>query len=288
MPTQTEIRLADLAPARRLAIGLFLASLLGFYALAQVKVVTAVAGPSGGYPGPEEILIRYHGDPTQSRFHRVLDPDLPSENPKSMFGYAGVSEAEKIANRLAILAWVEGGAPREGWRTVEPVFTGEKTCGQCHNATRTDIEGRPLPKADLPFETYEQVFAASGRDTGMSVHDLATSSHNHMWGFASVAFVTSMLFTFTRWRGPLRVALIVGAFAGAVLDVSSWWLTHDHGSPFQWGVLAGGGLFGACVLTMAVLTLDEVWWGGALGRFLAPVLRRLGLRGAGPFDAPGT
>jgi hypothetical protein len=282
--------LAELPPARRLAVGLFLLCFLGFYLLAQVKILTSMPS-EGPWPGPREILAKYHGDPTKSRFHEVLDPSRPTEDPKSMFAYAGTSIEEQRANRAKVLAWVEEGMPRHAWKDVEPVFTGPQTCGQCHVASRTDANGQPFAKADLPFETYEQVVSAARVPSGMTLHDLATSSHNHMWGFTAAALLLSLVFTCTRWRGAFRGALIAGSFLGASLDVGSWWLTHDHGHPFEWGVLVGGALFGTCTVAMAALSLDELWLRGRVGAVVAAVLRPLGFTPRaphpGPADAPG-
>jgi hypothetical protein len=272
-------RLADLAPPQRLAIGLFLVLILGFYALAQVKLLTS--GGEGGYPGPEAVLRKYRGDPTKSRLHAVLNLDLPREDALAMWPYLGASDDEIAARRAAILSWVEAEAPREGWPAVAPIFQGELTCGQCHSA-RPGEGGTPRAKADLPYDTYEQVVAAARADTGMSIHDLSTSAHNHMMGFAVVSLLVSIVYSFTRWRGGWLAVPVVLAFVGPAVDVSSWWLTRAHGRPFQWGVMAGGALFGASVLWMVVLSLDELWFRGAVGSVVERVGRLLGLPGREP------
>jgi hypothetical protein len=272
----TGTRLSDLSRERRLALGLFLLLLLAFYGLAQVKLLTSVGGER--YPGPAAVLAKYHGDPKKSVFHKVLDPALPVTDPRNMFQYLGGSDEDRAARRTAILAWVDGGAPREGWLPLSTIFTGDDTCAMCHSTKGPE----PRARSDLPFETYDQVVEAARRDTGMSIHDLATSSHNHMMGFAVVAILASWIFTATRWRGPLVPILVAGAFVGAAVDVGSWWLTRWHGSPFQYGVILGGGAFGACVMAMVVLSLDELWLRGGLGSLLARATAalRLGRRDA--------
>ena len=87
------LRLADLSRERRLALGLFLVLLVGFYGLSQVKLITAV-GEGGGYPGAREVLVKYHGDPTRSLLHKVLDPTRPKSDPKNMYQYLGGSDAD--------------------------------------------------------------------------------------------------------------------------------------------------------------------------------------------------
>ena len=268
-------RLADLPPARRLAVGLFLVCLLAFYGLAQVKVFTAVGG--GGFPGPAAVLAKYHGTRAHSRLHAVLDPRLSTSDPKRMYDHLGATDEDRAANRVRVLAWVEAGASAAGWPALEPVFAGDATCGGCHS---TKDETRT--KRDLPFERYEQVAPFAGPDEGMGWAELSTSSHNHMFGFAVVALLASVIFTATRWRGPLVPLLVASAFLGALLDVGAWWLTKALGSPFHLLVIAGGAAFGGSVLAMVVLSLDELWLRGSVARLVSPLLTalRLGRREA--------
>lgn len=263
-------RLVDLPPARRLAVGLFLVCMLAFYALAQVQVFTAVGG--GSFPGPAVVLAKYHGDRKHSRLHVVLDPRLPTSDPKRMYDHLGATDEDRAAQRTRVLAWVEAGAPEAGFEALAPLFAGDATCGGCHS---TKDETRT--KRDLPFERYDQVAPFAAPDEGMSLADLSTSSHNHMFGFAVVALLVSTIFTATRWRGPLVPLLVASAFLGALVDVGAWWLTKAYGSPFHLLVIAGGAAFGGSVLTMAVLALDELWLRGALGRALGKPLAALRL-----------
>lgn len=273
-------RIADLSGPRRLALGLFLATWLGFYGLAQVKLVTS-AGQGRSIPGPAAVLALYHGDPTKSRLHHVLDPTLPSDDPLRMYPYLGASEEECAANRAKVLAWVEKGSPRAEWPTVSAVFTGANTCGLCHSKALDD-EGKPRSRSDLPFDTVEQVQAATKPDTGMSTNELTTSSHNHLFGFAVGALIVSWIFAGTRWRGPLVPLLVAGAFVGGFLDVVSWWLTKLFGSPFEWLVIGAGGLYGLSMGTMAALALDEIVLRGRASGWLSRPLSKLRI---GRFEA---
>jgi len=276
-PIVNPTSLAGLRFDQRLALGSFLLLMMGFYALAQVKLVTAVADDHG-FPGPAKVLARYHGDPTQSALHHVLDPALATDDPKRMYDALGSSDAERSAARSRVLAWVDAGAPRKGWTDVAPLFTGEATCGACHS-TRLDA-GRPRAKSDLPFESFEQAVPFARPGGGMSIHELSTSSHNHLMGFAVVALLTSWIFTHSRWRGPIVSMLVLGSFVGAAIDVASWWLTWSAGDPFQYGVILGGASFGVATMGMVALSLDELWIGGRVGALIArPVVAlRLGQR----------
>jgi hypothetical protein len=138
-------RLADLPPARRLAVGLFLVCLLAFYGLAQVKVFTAVGG--GGFPGPAAVLAKYHGTRAHSRLHAVLDPACPRRT-RSGCTTTCATDGDRAANRVRVLR-VEAGAPAAGWPALEPVFAG------CDLRRLSQHEDETRTKRDLPFERYE-------------------------------------------------------------------------------------------------------------------------------------
>lgn len=252
--------LQDLPTPIRLAGGLFLLSLLGFYGAAQAQLVLSAG--AGSWPGPAVVLAKYHGTGKGSRLHSALDPARPESDPKAMFKNLGATPAERAERRTAILAWVESGAPKSGWSLVEPVLAGSEGCVRCHSRA----EGGTRVKADLPFDTYDDVLAVTSVDTGMTPAALALSSHNHLVGFAVSALLTSLAFSLTHW--PRRVVLIAIAlaFAGPAVDVASWWLTHQYGHPFEYGVMLGGGLYGLALMGMSILCLDELWLRSRLRR----------------------
>ncbi|MFO0934039.1 MAG: hypothetical protein U1E39_15230 [Planctomycetota bacterium] len=266
--------LAALPGPRRLVLGAFLTLLLAFYGAAQLQLIVTAGG--GSLPGPDAVLVRYHGDPLKSRLHLALDPARAETDPRRMYTFLGETEDDRVAAHRLLLGWVEAGAPRARWAEVAPVLTGAKTCGGCH-ARGVDEGGLARVKADLPFETYEDVLPSTARGAGMPLAELTTTTHNHLFGFAVLAALVGWVFTGTRWRGPVAVLLPLTAFAGIVLDVGGWWLTRSFGSPFQWSVMLGGALFGAGVMGMVVLSLDEVACGGALARLLRPVLAAMRL-----------
>jgi hypothetical protein len=248
-----------------------------FYVAAQAQLFVVVGG-SNAYPGASAVLARYHGDPTKSRFQRVLDPGRPAEDPKNMWKFLGPAEEDRPAQRKAILDWVEAGTPRERWPEVMPIFTGTATCAACHAPGAS--------RADLPLDTYEHVVAMAGPDRGMTLDDLTTTTHNHLMGFAVAGLLVGMIFTASRWRGPVVSLLAAGVFVGAAIDVLSWWLTHWHGSPWHYAVLLGGGIFGGCLSAMAVLSLDELWFRGAIARLAEPLVKALRLGSRAPATAP--
>lgn len=262
--------LQDLPPAVRLAGGLFLLSLLAFYGTAQAQLVLSAGG--GTWPGPSAVLAKYHGTRRGSRLHSGLDPARPESDPKAMYSNLGSTDAERAERRRLVLDWVESGAPRRGWPVVESIFTATDGCVRCHSRA----EGGTRVKADLPFDRYEDVLAVTAVDTGMAPAALALSSHNHVVGFAVSALLASLAFAFTHWPRRVVLTLIAIAFLGPAIDVSSWWLTHEYGHPFEYGVMIGGGLYGFALVGMAVLCLDELWLRSRLRRGVSRLLSVLG------------
>jgi hypothetical protein len=254
-------RLSTLPAAARLSAAGFVLLLFGFYAAAQANLW--VRDGKGSLPGPDLVLWKYHGRPDSTKLHQVLDPSLDREHQKAMWPYldAGADPAAIAERRAAIFAWLDQGAPRTGWAEVEATFTGYDTCGGCH------VGGGRMQ--GLPFETYENVLVVARADEGMPWPSLLTSAHNHAFAFAVLALLLGLGVATTGLPRPLQVLSVLAAFAGAALDVGSWFLTKWLGAPWQYGVILGGGLFGAAVLLLAVALLDEAVWGGRLAALLA-------------------
>lgn len=253
----SDTRLALMPGSRRLAAGLFALLILLFVLLSQANLWFQVGG--GSLPGPEQVLWKYHGKPSATRLHRVLDLSLSEKNPHNMSQFVGgATPEERAALVRRILGWVDAGAPRPaagtppvGWDDVAPIFTGHETCGQCHVAGGV--------RADLPLDTYERVQAVAAPDMGVPWGALLISAHNHFFVFAVAALLLSLLLTFTGLGGLPRTLLILAAFGGPVLDVGGWLLTKQLGAPFHWLVMAGGGMFGGALATMALVIAWEAF-----------------------------
>jgi hypothetical protein len=144
---------------------------------------------------------------------------------------------------------VDAGAPVADWPNVKRIFQDPLHCAECH----VPESGAGAP----PFTTYEEVKAFAEPDHGISWGALHVTAHNHMFAFAVAALLLSLLLTCTGLTGLPRVALILAAFGGPVLDVGGWFLTKLYGEPWHLLVLAGGGLFGGAVATMAAVVAWE-------------------------------
>lgn len=243
-------RLVQLPASVLVAIGCFVCLVLGFALLAQVNLWHQVGGGKPATPG--DVLLKYHGDPDRSLLHVVLDPALSAQDPHNMWQYLDPEGESAVIEerRRTILDWVAAGAPEGGWPQVAPILAEFDICGQCH------VEGGE--KSDLPFTTYEQtrVVAEVGRLKPLA--PLMISAHNHLFGFAVLAFLLSLLLCMSRVVGALRITLILAASGGAALDVASWFFTRAWGSPFHWLIMLGGGAFGLATTGMALAVLRDV------------------------------
>ena len=243
-------RLVQLPASVLVAIGCFVCLVLGFGLLAQVNLMQNVGG--GEPAGPAKILKKYHGDPDRSLLHVVLDPTLSASDPMNMWQYLDANgDPETIdTRRKLLLDWVAAGAPETEWGTVKPILADFEVCGSCH------VEGGE--KSDLPFTTYEQVLPVAEVGRLKPIAPLLITAHNHLFGFAVLALLLSLLLCMTRVEGPLRLLLIVAASGGAALDIAAWFMTRAWGSPFEYLIMLGGGLFGISTTLMALLVLRDV------------------------------
>jgi hypothetical protein len=249
-------RLALQPGTRRLAAGLFAGVILLFVVLSQANLWFQVG--AGRFPGPEQVLWKYDGKPGTSKLHLVLDPSRPKDDPKAMWPFLGEAPDVPGGRRERILAWVDRGAPREGWAEVSQVFLDTNACAECHAPGGL--------RHDMPLDTYEHVRPFTEPDQGLPWGPLFVSAHNHLFAFAVAALLLSMLLTFTGLGTLPRVLLMLAAFGGPVIDVGCWFLTKVYGAPWHFGVMLGGGLFGGAVTVMALVVL----WEAFLARPRAP------------------
>lgn len=265
------MKLTDLSFAHRLAAGLFLLSLIFFYAHAQWNLRINVGQES--FPTAEDVLVTYRGKREETRLEFVLDPRRNPKKDIAMYSYLdGDYEGPETqqARHQEIVTWIRAGAPESSWPEVREIFTHPKLCASCH-APGKDMERTPLL-------TFEQVKRFTKMDTGVSESRLAKLSHSHLAGFALLAIMTSLIFGATRYRWPIVVPLFLMVFLGPMLDVTGWWLTKYHGMPWPYLIMIGGALFGVGLMAMVVLALDELWLHSVIGRTLSQALRPIGVR----------
>jgi hypothetical protein len=75
-----------------------------------------------------------------------------------------------------------------------------------------------------------------------------------------VALVAGLLFLATGFSRRLRHGLVLLGFLALLLDLSSWWLARIS-APFCWGIVIGGGLFGALTALQLLGAFCSTWFG---------------------------
>lgn len=265
------MRYDALPPAVRLASGLFMLSMVYFYVHAQWNLFTNVGKQT--MPTVEDILVKYHGKRETTRLESVLDPKRDDRDDLAMYqyldgDYQGPDTQKERYDK--VIAWIRGGATEAEWPTVKEIFTHPKLCISCHK--------RGEDMGDAPLETFAQVRQFAATDQGPSVGHLNKLSHSHLAGFALIALAASLLFAGTRYRMIVSAPLMLAIFAGPILDVTGWWLTKNDGMPWPYLIIAGGAMFGVSLMIMVVLTLDELWLRGVLGRMAGAIAGVVGLR----------
>ncbi|MGD0023271.1 MAG: hypothetical protein ABSC37_01405 [Xanthobacteraceae bacterium] len=159
--------------------------------------------------------------------------------------------ADKIsdADRTVVLQWIHNGAKAEDYSQVEPIFA--KDCIGCHMANAQAIP--PLTS----FEDMQEVAAA---DTGISVTDLAETSHIHLFGISIIFLLTGAIFAFSETPLWFRVFLVVVPYLAILMDIGSWWFTkYLDPTFFAYIVIGGGACTGLALAAQIFISLWEMW-----------------------------
>ena len=182
----------------------------------------------------DDIVYSYYGNRGGSRLEVKLDGTM--------------KDKADVADRAAIVKWVENGASEEEWNSsVHAVF--EKNCVRCHGV----IPGL----AD--FRTYEGVKSKAQVDEGTSVQDLTRVSHIHLFGIAFIFFFVCLIFSLSVGLPRALKATAIGfPFVFLCVDISAWWLTHWWPS-FAWATILGGIGYNLAAAFMILTALYQMW-----------------------------
>ncbi len=182
----------------------------------------------------DDVVYSYYGDRGGSRLEVKLDGTM--------------KDKADVAERAAIVRWVEQGSTREQWDAeIKPIF--DKNCVRCHGA----IPGL----AD--FRTYEGVKPKAEVDMGASVQDLTRVSHIHLFGIAFIFFFVCLIFSLSVGVPRLLKATAIGfPFLFLCVDISAWWLTHWWPS-FAWATIVGGIGYNLAAAFMILTSLYQMW-----------------------------
>lgn len=216
---------------------------------------------------------------TYEEFALYCEKDPPPANPPGKEDDPAKVLAEREGERLALLAWIRAGAPKEayvedryplqgelGKHPLTPSFVMtagkekqrfariqsilEARCVRCHVAEAGGAG------AQYPLDSYDLVKAYCGRENsgGMSLPKLAQTTHIHLLGFAVLYAFTGVIFAFSSYHWGLRLLLSPWPLVWQVIDIAGWWLTR--GDPqFARLIIVCGGLAAIGLVAQIVLSL---------------------------------
>jgi len=181
------------------------------------------------------ISEKYHGSTSGTRLEAALRGTM----------------ADKLTSeqRDQIFQWVHGGATREGFASVQPIFT--QKCAPCHSPQ----SGLPIP----PLTSFEEVQKVTAVDTGLSLLQLARVSHIHLFGISIIFLLTGAIFSLSVTPVWFRVALVAFPYLTIVMDIGSWWATKYYDPLFAYIVIIGGALMGLALAGQIFVSLWDMW-----------------------------
>jgi hypothetical protein len=210
-----------------------------------------------------------------------------------------VVRGERDGERLAILAWIGAGAPRDEYEkdafplpealekhpiTEEYATGGEgagrvakiKTiladrCVRCH----TTKDPEDAKAGEYPLENYEQVKprACPVASSAMSLGKLAQTTHVHLLGFSMLYGLTGLILAFSSYPATFRVILCPLPLFAQVVDISFWWLARlpdPLGVEFARLIALSGGVVAVGLLLHIVFGLFDLF--GGKGKFVLTLL----------------
>ncbi len=159
--------------------------------------------------------------------------------------------ADKIsdADRTLVLQWIHNGATADDYSQVEPIFA--KDCISCHMANAQSIP---------PLTSFADVQDVAKSDTGISIDDLAETSHIHLFGVSMIFLLTGAIFALSATPVWFRIFLVVVPYLGILMDIGSWWFTkYLDPAFFAYIVIGGGACWGLALAAQILISLWEMW-----------------------------
>lgn len=220
----------------KMAITLFLLCIL-FGSLASVILVSLeLGGKTSGFniPTISQIENKY----TSSALVGAMRGSM----------YEHVSDDSDIE---LVSQWVENGAANDALFTkVHEII--QYDCTNCHSKSSKMTEAIP----SIPFESYDEIKASTS--PGYSLKEMAKQAHIHLYGISLFLILLTLLFSYTTYHILIKRSLISISFLSAFLDISSWWFSKYYHS-LVYLMFVVGGLLIACILSMCILILIDIW-----------------------------
>jgi hypothetical protein len=196
-------------------------------------------------------------------------------------------DRERNGERLAMIAWVRGGAketeynddnfplPKEfteqpitrtmlveaGGEVVEPHAVKIQTlfqsrCANCHK------DGGEAQQYPLTTIAEIKKYATVKTSQGMSMEKLAQTTHVHLLGFSMLYGLTGLILAFSSYPRVVRIVLCPLPLIVQIVDISFWWLARlpePHGPMFARCVVYSGAFVAVGLLLHIVLSLFNLF-----------------------------
>lgn len=196
-------------------------------------------------------------------------------------------EPRRNAERLALLAWIEAGAPRADYEAnqfpLPPNFPvndlSESLYVKSAPLAPGAVDANSTTKSREEKERAERWQRAQQRR--LSSEKLTQSTHAHLLTFSILWAATGLVFAFTSYSAFVRCLISPLVLIAQVADVACWWLARlnpPFGPYFALAIMATGAIVGLGLGTQITLSLFNMY--GRKGKL---VLALLFLCGAGLF-----
>lgn len=313
--------LRNLPLPARLVLALFLIGGGFGYFAALVQLHFAHSKKGTLLPTPQDVREIYGGGATVSALERLLEaPESEPFNGQGSMKAAFFTRSsdwkkvvtrpaqeqeqirsEREGERLALLAWIRAGAPKEPYEEdkwpvpdalkAQPI-TGDYVfedggvryfklssimtdrCLRCH------MEGGIDAKAQrYPLDSYERLgkYLQVGGG-GFTVERLAQHTHTHLLSLVMLFMLTGLCFALTSYPLWLRVVVAPLVLLAQLAEFACWWLARWQ-PVFVDGILVCGGVVGAGLGVQILGTLFNLF--GWIGKLVLLLLLAATVAGGG-------
>jgi hypothetical protein len=186
-------------------------------------------------------------------------------------------EAQREAERLSVVAWIESGASKAHFDTdAFPLPTPEKFDQLTPEFVTEAIAEVGKGANDKPADKWK-----AAKRKQLSTEALTQSTHAHLLTFAILWAATGIVFAFTSYSCFVRCVLSPLVLVAQVMDVACWWLARleaPAGPYFALAIMGTGAVVGLGLGMQITLSLFNMY--GRRGKL---VLALLFITGVGLF-----
>jgi mono/diheme cytochrome c family protein len=183
------------------------------------------------------------------------------------------------AERQAVLAWVQAGAPKDAYEKDAFPLPPDKFGEVTQRFRTTAAAPASVAPEGAPMSAAERWAHAKSRR--LTVDALTQSTHAHLLTFSILWAATGLIFAFTSYPCAVRSLLAPLVLVAQVADVACWWLARldpPAGPYFALAILGTGTAVGIGLGAQIVLSIWNMY-----GRAGKAVVVLLFLLGAGLF-----